>query len=129
MNTSYKPEGYSSVSPYLIVDNARGTIDFLVRVLRGTELRVMPDEATGRLIHAEVRVGDSVIMLADKNADWPPVPAHVYVYVPDVDAAYQRALAAGAEAVQAPVKKDDADKRGGVKDAGGTTWWIATQVE
>jgi uncharacterized glyoxalase superfamily protein PhnB len=48
--------------------------------------------------------------------------------VADVDAAYQRALAAGAESVQAPVKKDDPDKRGGVKDPGGTTWWIATQV-
>jgi uncharacterized glyoxalase superfamily protein PhnB len=51
------------------------------------------------------------------------------VYVPDVDKTYQRALDAGAASVQAPVKKDDADKRGGVKDAGGTTWWIATKME
>jgi uncharacterized glyoxalase superfamily protein PhnB len=53
----------------------------------------------------------------------------VHVYVSDVDAAYRRALAAGATSVQEPVKKEDEDKRGGVKDAGGTTWWIATRVE
>lgn len=58
-----------------------------------------------------------------------PIPVNVHVYVPDVDATYARALAAGAESVQEPVKKDDPDKRGGVKDLGGTTWWIATKVE
>ena len=71
---------------------------------------------------------DTVVMLADGNDRWPPVPAHVHVYVPDVDATYKRALAAGAASVQEPIKKEDEDKRGGVKDAGGTTWWIATRV-
>jgi uncharacterized glyoxalase superfamily protein PhnB len=56
-------------------------------------------------------------------------PSHVHIYVPEVDAVYRRALEAGATPVQQPVKKDDADKRGGVKDFGGTTWWIATKVE
>jgi len=59
----------------------------------------------------------------------PPVPSHVHVYVIDVDATYTRALAAGATSVQEPAKKQDPDKRGGVKDAGATTWWIATKVE
>ena len=68
-------------------------------------------------------------MIADGVPGWPPVPSHVHVYVPDVDATYRRALDAGAVSVQAPVKKDDADKRGGVKDSGGTTWWIASKVE
>jgi uncharacterized glyoxalase superfamily protein PhnB len=68
-------------------------------------------------------------MLADAAEGWPPVAARVHVYVPDVHAVYQRALATGAASVQEPVKKDDADKRGGVTDAGGTTWWIATQVD
>jgi uncharacterized glyoxalase superfamily protein PhnB len=68
-------------------------------------------------------------MLADSAEAWPPISSHVHIYVPDVDAAYQRALEAGALSVQAPVKKEDTDKRGGVKDAGGTTWWIATKVE
>jgi PhnB protein len=82
-----------------------------------------------KLMHAEVRIGDTVLMLADSADGWPSIPAHVHIYVSDVDAVYQRALAAGATSVQEPQKKDDADKRGGVKDSGGTTWWIATQVE
>jgi len=68
-------------------------------------------------------------MLADSVEDWPAVPAHVHIYVPDVDATYAKALAAGATSVQAPLKKGDEDKRGGVRDAGGTTWWIGTKVE
>lgn len=125
---SYKPDGYNSVSPYLIVDGASGTIDFLIRVFDAVELRRFPDDQ-GRLMHAEVRVGDTVVMLADGADGWPPIPAYTHIYVPDVDTTYRRALEAGAVSVQEPVKKDDADKRGGVKDAGGTTWWIATKVE
>lgn len=127
--TGYKPDNYSTVSPYLIVNGANSTIDFLTRVFEAVPLRKVADEA-GRVMHAEVRVDDTVIMLADPvPPDWPPVPSHVHLYVPDVDTTYRKALDAGATSVQAPVKKQDKDKRGGVKDAGGTTWWIATQVE
>jgi len=123
----HKPKGYTSVAPYLIVDGAGRTIDFLVRVFGGVELRrfAAPD---GKVLHAEVRIDDTVVMLGDSGPQWPPVASHVHVYVADVDATYRRALDAGATSVQAPVKKDDEDKRGGVKDAGGTTWWIATTV-
>lgn len=127
MTMSYKPEHYSTVSPYLIVADAAATIAFLTRVLDADELRriARPD---GKLRHAEVRIGDTVVMVADAAEGWPPVPSHVHVYVSDVDETYRQALQAGAESVQAPVQKEDEDKRGGVKDAGGTTWWIATQV-
>jgi uncharacterized glyoxalase superfamily protein PhnB len=126
--TSYKPQDYPTVSPYLIVDGAERTIDFLVEVFGAAPLRRFPAE-DGKLMHAEVRVGDSVVMLGDSAEGWPPLPAHVHVYVPDVDAAFQRALEAGATAVQAPSRREgDDDRRGGVKDAGGTTWWIATKV-
>lgn len=128
MSSSYKPEGYTTVSPYLIVDGANRTIDFLVRVFEAVELRRFPGE-NGMLRHAEVRVGDTVVMLADGGADWPSIPSQLHVYVSDVDATYRRALGAGATSVQEPVQKDDEDKRGGVKDEGGTTWWIATKVE
>jgi uncharacterized glyoxalase superfamily protein PhnB len=124
---AYKPDGYNSVSPYLIVAGASATIDFLTRVFAATELRRFSGEA-GKLMHAEVRIDDTVVMLADGVEGWPPVPSHVHVYVSDVDAAYKRALAAGATSVQEPVQKEDEDKRGGVKDAGGTTWWISTRV-
>ena len=86
--------------------------------------------ATRRLVDAlrEDRLYNN-LLIADGASGWPTVPSHVHVYVADVDATYRRALEAGAISVQAPVKKEDADKRGGVKDAGGTTWWIATKVD
>ncbi len=125
----HKPADYSTVSPYLIVDGADASIDFLKRVFDASELRRIADDS-GRVRHAEVRIDDTVIMLADPVLpDWPAIAANVHVYVRDVDATYRKALLAGAASVQAPVKKDDADKRGGVKDAGGTTWWISTQVK
>ena len=125
---THKPDGYTTVSPYLIVDGASATIEFLRNVFGAIELRRFPDPA-GKVLHAEVRIDDTVVMIADGTNGWPPVPSHVHVYVLDVDATYRRALAAGATSVQEPQKKQDADKRGGVKDAGGTTWWIATKVE
>jgi PhnB protein len=128
MESSYKPQGYSTVSPYLIVSGADATIAFLIEVFNAVELRRIPNDQ-GKLIHAEVRIDDTVVMIADGGEGWSPMPAHVHVYVSDVDTIYKRAIAAGAMSVQEPIKKDDEDKRGGVKDAGGTTWWIATQVE
>ena len=125
MSTRYKPEHYTSVSPYLVVKGASNTIDFLKQVFDAIELRryQSPD---GRVMHAEVKLDDSVIMISE---GWHAAPAHIHVYVKDVDSTYKRALDAGAESVQVPVQKEDEDKRGGVKDSGGTTWWISTQVE
>ena len=129
MKSQHKPDSYNTVSPYLIVNGADVTIDFLKRVFGAIELRRFPDDS-GKLMHAEVRIDDTVIMLADPAPpDWPPISSYVHIYVPDVDATYRKALEAGAVSVQEPVKKQDEDKRGGVKDAGGTTWWIATRVE
>jgi uncharacterized glyoxalase superfamily protein PhnB len=128
MSVPYKPETYTSAAPYLVVDGAARTIDFLERVFGAERLRRY-DLPSGKVLHAEVRLDDTVIMLADPPPNRQPTPAYVHVYVQDVDAIYRRALDAGATSVQEPVKKDDADKRGGVKDPGGTTWWIATQVE
>ncbi len=125
---SFKPANYSTVSPYLIVSDAAGTIKFLEQVFAASVLRAFPDDQ-GRLMHAEVRIDDTVLMLADSAPGWPPVASYVHVYVADVHATYARALKAGATSVQEPVKKGDEDNRGGVKDAGGTTWWIATRVE
>ena len=95
MNASYKPNTYSTVSPYLIVEGANVTIDFLKRVFDAVELRRFPNTA-GKLMHAEVQIDDTVVMLADGSAGWPSTPAHVHVYVRDVDATYRRALDAGA---------------------------------
>jgi uncharacterized glyoxalase superfamily protein PhnB len=127
--TRHKPEHYNSVAPYLIVNGASDTIAFLTKVFGAIELRRFADK-DGKVMHAEVRIDDTVVMLADPALPaWPAMPSFVHVYVPDVDATYRKALDAGATSVQEPVKKQDEDKRGGIKDAGGTTWWIATKVE
>jgi uncharacterized glyoxalase superfamily protein PhnB len=123
----YKPDNYNSVSPYLLVSDAAATLRFLQDVFGATVLRTMAGD-DGRIRHAEARVDDTVVMLADAAPGWPAVPSHVHVYVADVDAAYARALQAGAVSVQEPLKKDDEDKRGGVTDAGGTTWWVSTRL-
>ena len=128
MTHTYKPNAYTSVAPYLIVNGADRLIEFLQEVFDAVPLRRFTDPS-GKIMHAEVRIDDTVLMLADGGEGWPAMPAHIHIYVPDVDETYRRALDAGAESVQVPVKKDDADKRGGVKDGSGTTWWIATQVE
>jgi PhnB protein len=129
MPLSSKPSGYSTVSPYLIAAGAQGVIDFLKRTFEAEELRRydLPD---GSIMHAEIRIGDTVVMLGDAGENWPAVPAHLHVYVDDVDAIYRRALEAGGVPVQSPVRKgQDPDRRGGVKDPAGNTWWIATQVQ
>lgn len=128
MTSEFKPSGYNSVSPYLVVSDANATIDFLHKAFDAVEIRRFagPD---GRVMHAEVRIDDTVVMLADGSQGWPAVAAHVHVYVADVDESYRRAIAAGGVSVQEPVKKDDADRRSGVKEGGGSTWWIATKVE
>ena len=128
MNVRYKPEGYSSVSPYLIVDGASRTIDFLLEAFDGVKLREVRGPG-GSLIHAEVRLDDTVVMLTDGAEGWPAIPSHVHVYVSNVDETYKRALKTGAISVQEPVKRGDENKRGAVKDPGGTTWWIATKME
>ena len=125
--TTWKPNGYNSASPYLVVADAQATLTFLVAAFGAERLRCIrrPD---GKIMHAEARIDDTVIMLSDPTDGWPTIQSHVHIYVPDVDASYRRAVDAGAAPVMPPVRKDDEDKRGGVKDAGGTTWWLATQV-
>ncbi len=125
---TWKPRSYSSVSPYLVVAGAQKVIDFAKAVFGATELRRydMPD---GSIMHAEIRIDDTVIMLGDGGAAFPPVASMIHVYVADVDRVYQRALEAGATVVEAPkAREGDPDKRGSVKDPCGNTWAIATQL-
>jgi PhnB protein len=110
---AWKPDGYTSASPYLICSNARATLQFLQSAFDAERLRVMTRD-DGRIMHGEARIDDTVIMLSDAADGWPAVSSHVHIYVRDVDACYARALAAGAKS--------------GVMDPGGTTWWLATHV-
>ena len=128
MNKTFKPEGYASLSPYLVVDGAQKLIDFLLATF-GAKVTRRFDNADGSLMHGEVMIDDTVVMLSDASESYPAFPVWLHVYVPDVAATYAKALAAGGISVQEPVKKDDPDLRAGVQDPTGNTWWLATQVE
>jgi PhnB protein len=128
MVPAWKPAAYGSLSPYLMVTGAAKVIAFLQQSFGGTELRRF-DLPDGTVAHAEVRLDDSVVMLAEASPEFPAFPVWLHLYVPDVDATYQLALASGGVAVQAPQQKQgDPDRRGGVKDPAGNTWWISTQA-
>jgi PhnB protein len=122
------PEGYHTVTPYLMVAGAAKFIDFMVAAFgaRKTEQMMRPDGSIG---HTELRVGDSVIMLSEANAQMPATPVMLHLYVDDVDAAFDRAVKAGGVVVQKPAVQFYGDRSGGVKEPGGNTIWIATHVE
>ena len=124
--TTWKPEGYTSVSPYLICRNAAALIDFLVLAFDAVPLRRF-ERPDGSVMHAEVRIDDSVVMIGGAQAGWEGVGQHLHVYVPDADLAYRRAIQHGATSIQGPARKTpDDDLRGGVVDPCGNTWWVAT---
>ena len=128
MTTASRPAGYPAVSAYLVATGAQSVIDFAVATFGATPLRRF-DAPDGTIMHAEFRIDDSVVMIGEAGSQWPSIPAFVHVYVDDVDAVFRRALEAGAVSVQAPTQRPgDRDKRGGVRDQAGNTWWISTQV-
>ena len=122
------PEGYHTVTPYLIVPDVQGLIDFLKQVF-DAELRSQATDAEGRIMHTEVKIGDSVVMMSESSEAFAPMPAMLHVYLEDVDAAYQRALAAGATSLREPTDEFYGDRSAGVQDDAGNQWWIATHVE
>ena len=126
MKQNWKPEGYTSLAPYLIVDGAQRLLEFMKAAFDATPLRLY-DAGDGKLLHGEARVGDTVIMFADSNENYPAIPCNLHLYVPDVDAVMQQAQRAGATVVQEPKEQEgDPDRRGGVRDPVGITWWIST---
>ena len=128
MAVKHKPDGYNAVSPYVIVEGAARVIDFAKAVLGAREIMrfAAPD---GRIGHAELRIGDSLIMLADASAEHPAMPCMLHVYVEDVDAAFQRALAAGATSLRPVANQFYGDRTGAVRDMCGNLWHMATHVE
>ena len=122
------PDTYHTVTPYLIVKGAAQLVDFLKRAFGAKEVHLMkgPD---GGVAHGDLLVGDSHVMLGEASGPWAPQPTSLYVYLPDCDATYQQALAAGGTSVQEPKTQFYGDRHGGVKDPSGNTWWIATHVE
>jgi uncharacterized glyoxalase superfamily protein PhnB len=128
MAVKAQPDGYHAVTPYLVVDGAARLIDFLAAVFNAEEVERFAAPGN-RIGHAEMRIGDSLVMLGDAHGEHGPRQAMLYVYVDNADATYQRALAAGASSVQAPADQFYGDRSAGVMDPVGNLWWIATHIE
>ena len=128
MENHFKPVNYNSVSPYFIVNGAQKMIDLLVNLFDAQPLRRY-DHADGTIMHTELKIDDSIIMLADASEQWPAVTVLMHVYVPDVQKVYQKALTLGCEAVQPPRQQEgDPDCRGSFKDFAGNLWSVSTQL-
>jgi uncharacterized glyoxalase superfamily protein PhnB len=121
------PEGYHAVTTYLHVAHASNLIDFLKQAFDAVELERfnLPD---GRIEHAEVRIGDSIVMLSDASDKYPALPTWVYLYVNDSDEAYRKALQAGAISLMAPADVYYGEHVGGVRDSSENVWWISTRL-
>ena len=122
------PEGYHTVTPYLTVDDPGAVIEFLKKAFGAQETYAMRDDK-GKIAHAEVKVGTSMLMLGAARDQWKSRPGNFYVYVEDCDAVYKQALAAGGTSISEPANQFYGDRHGGVTDPQGNTWWIGTHVE
>jgi PhnB protein len=123
----YVPEGLHTVNVYLHPLRAEPVIAFMKRAFGGNDVEkyATPD---GVVHHAKVRIGDSAVEMGEAHGPYQPMPTQFYLYVPDVDATYNRALAAGATSVSVPADQPYGDRNAGVKDAFGNQWYIATQI-
>ncbi|WNJ17655.1 VOC family protein [Pontibacter sp. G13] len=128
MPVPFQPTGYHTAVPYLMVEEMEAVMDFVVAAFDG-EIHERLRDAGGMIFHAEVRVGDSIIMLGKASPEFGGMPGMIYLYVPDVQATYDRALALGAESVYPPARQFYGDVNGGIRDPFGHYWWISTHVE
>jgi uncharacterized glyoxalase superfamily protein PhnB len=124
----FKPSGYNSLSPYFIVNDAPRFVRLLQDLFGAVELRryEMPD---GRIMHLELRLDDSVIMVSEATAEYPANSFLLHFYVPDAQEVYDRAIKLGCEGMQEPVQKEDPDLRGMFRDYNGNVWSVGTQME
>jgi PhnB protein len=120
------PEGYHTVIPYIVVPGVAKLMDFAKRAFGATEVHVskLPD---GSVMHAEIKIGDSIIMMGDGGQK--TFLAMLHLYMEDVDAVYQRAIQAGGKSLREPTDQFYGDRSAAVEDSFGNQWWIATHVE
>lgn len=140
MAVQSRPAGYHSVTPYLIVDNATKALEFYQKALNATELFRLPvpgDNGAQKIGHAEIKIGDSQLMLSDEHPDMDALgpkslggtPASFMIYVDDVDKAFEQAVKAGGKAVQPVENQFWGDRTGTIVDPFGHKWTLGTHVE
>lgn len=122
------PEGYHTITPYLIVEGADKLLEFIENTFDGKVTVNMQDDK-GRISHAELKIGDSMLMLAEASEQWKATKTLLYLYVENTDATFQKALDGGATSVKAPKDEFYGDRSATVKDAFGNLWGIATHIE
>ena len=122
------PEGYHTITPVLMVNDAAKLIDFL-KLAFGARERERFTNPEGKILHAEVTLGDSIVQLSDATGEWKPIQVPLLLYVTDTDSTYRRALKAGATSLREPMDAFYGDRSAGVKDAFGNSCWIATHQE
>jgi len=126
--SDHQPDGYTTVAPWLVTDDTAALLAFIETAFEGEELARVPTE-DGGIGHAEIRIGDSIVLAFDAQPDWPPLPALLRVWVPDPDAAVARSVSAGTVIVT-PLDDNAFGQRGArVRDPFGNIWWIDCQRE
>lgn len=126
---NFKPDNYNSVSPYFVVTEAQRFIDLMTGIFAAKQLRRY-NRPDGSLMHAEMQIDDSVIMIGGASEDYPSNQLLIHVYVSDVFVTFQKAIELGCEAVEDPINKEgDPDTRGMFKDYLGNVWAVGTQTD
>ena len=123
------PDGYHSVTPYLTVRGAEKVIEFLKQAFGAEISEKAIKRPDGSIMHAQVKIGDSRVMIADETEMAKATVSTLYLYVPDVDSVYQRAIKAGGKSVMEPTDMFYGDRSGGVKDPAGNSWFVGTHKE
>jgi PhnB protein len=123
------PKGYRTLTPYLVVEGVSRLVDFLKETFGAQEVHPAMLRPDGSVMHAELRIGDSLVMMGEPTGEFKAMPAMLYVYVEDTDATYYRALQAGAKSVTEPADQFYGDRNAGITDPSGNCWWIATHKE
>jgi PhnB protein len=129
MSVKFIPDGYHTVTPYLTVRNAPKVIEFLKQAFGAKLSHDAIKRPDGSIMHAQIIIGDSRIMIAEENEMAKATVSTLYVYVPNVDAVYQQAIKAGGSNVMEPMDMFYGDRSGGVRDPSGNSWFIATHKE
>ena len=119
------PENYNTVMPYLILKDASGFLSFTKNLFNAKELQKVTDD-DGSIRHAEIKIGDSTIMIGGSGGQWNPQPAGLYIHVEDADKSYKKALELGAESVMEP-SDQSYGRSSGVLDPFGNTWWLTSE--
>jgi PhnB protein len=122
------PEGFHSITPYLVVDNATGLIDFIKKAFGGKQTFITKRD-DNKIMHATVKIGDSTIMISDTMEGMSAQTGMLYLYLEDVDKVYQQALQAKGTSVREPKDEFYGDRAGAVRDEWGNVWWISTHFE